>query len=164
MGPILRYAATLIFRSRARLRPGPVYFWRRTGGGLGLPRGACVYRRCAAFSGARRPMAMHVHAYARIRPRLDFSCPGQHAERGGFGMPPPQCGGGAPGRRALGRAWPLRCTIPINQRRSWCTCIASIAIPILNNPVFWDEDVLSAVFNRRRILMNFGATNFYYGK
>ena len=78
------------------LRPGPVYFWRRTGGGPGLPRGACGCRGCAAFSGARRPMAMHVHAYARIRirRRLDFSCPGQEAERGGFGMPPPQCGRG----------------------------------------------------------------------
>ena len=39
-------------------------------------------------------MAMHVHAYARIRPRLDSGWPGQQFERGGFDMPPPQWGWG----------------------------------------------------------------------
>jgi hypothetical protein len=81
------------------LRPGPVYFLGRARGRPSLPRGACGCRGRAAFSGAHRPMAMHVHAYARIRPRLDFSGPGQQAERGGFDMPPPQCGRG---RRAAG--------------------------------------------------------------
>ena len=91
----------------------------------------------------------NAYVRTRIRPRLDFSWTGRQCRRGGFGMPPPQCEGRPPRRRALGRACPLRCSVPINQRQS--RCVAAVAIAISNNPVFWVEDVLSAVFNRRRI-------------
>ena len=106
--------------------PGPLF---RGHGGEGA-RAAC------AAAGAARPfpapaglsMAMHVHAYARIHPRLDSGWPGRRfGWLVGYATSTVR-GGGAPNRRALGRAWPLRCTIPMNQRRSWC--IASVAIAI----------------------------------
>ena len=140
--------------------PGPGFLSGMHGGEVRASRAA------HAAAGAARPfpapvgmgpcifMCMHMHVYARgwtsvvtvaravIRVRRVW-CAGGSAASAVRGRPPD--------RRALGRPWPLRCTIPINQRRSWC--IASIATAILNNinPVFWDEDVLSDVFNRRRI-------------
>ena len=106
-----------------------------------LPRLRGIFRRRGLCHGHARAYS---RTHTRIRPRLDFRWPGTQSGRCGFSNAPAAPGG----RRA---AWLLRCTIPINQRprRSWC--IASIAIAILNIPVFWDEDVLSAVFNRCRI-------------
>ena len=116
-----------------------------------LQRPAGVHNAAAAARPFPAPvglsMAMHVHAHVRtrIRPRLDFSWTGRQCRRGGFGMSPLQCGGGAPSPRSRAR---MSFEVPYSQK----PCVAGVAIAIPNNPVFWVEDVLNIVFNRRRIL------------
>ena len=135
------------------LRPSPVSFPEPHGGGRDLPRSACGCRGCADLSGARRPA--HGHACTcTYTPAVGLQLAGAamrarwvwytaSAVRGGAGPP----------RSRARMAFEVSCS---HKPAAILVYIASIAIAILNSRVFWDEDVLSAVFNRRRICRDTG--------